>query len=206
MFVASPHVGITAPRSSLIASGISWAFIHCRAIRPVRILAGVLFFYSPLPLSFQLAYCIICICASFRSSLFIPTSHYIFIFISWGRKLKMCTLASHSCTLLSIYPSRYIWINTPSHIVNSTSFSTLSSLPSIDSKYPLISLRTKCWGNIYHARSTQLVNQAIHSFSLPQSPISPYNRLYQLVANRLILWLNETGYLGGESIHSVPHM
>lgn len=43
IFVASPHVSITAPRSSLIASGISWAFIRCSAIRPVRILAGVLF-------------------------------------------------------------------------------------------------------------------------------------------------------------------
>lgn len=43
MFVASPHVGITAPRSSLIASGINWAFIPCSAIRPVRILADFLF-------------------------------------------------------------------------------------------------------------------------------------------------------------------
>lgn len=55
MFVASPHVGIPALRSSLIASGISWTFIRCSAIRPVRILAGLRFFYSPLPLSFQLA-------------------------------------------------------------------------------------------------------------------------------------------------------
>jgi hypothetical protein len=112
MFVASPHIGIiTAPRSSLIASGISWAFIRCSTIRQVRILGRFPFSSTLLSVSFQLASCILCICAFFHTSLFIPTlSRHIFIFMSWGLKLNVHACISHVYIAihLSIYPSRYI--------------------------------------------------------------------------------------------------
>lgn len=138
------HNGIiTAPRSSLIASGISWAFIRCSAIRQVRILCRFSFSSTLFSIISQLAYCILCICAFFHTSLFIPTlSLHIFIFRSWGLKLNVYAcislvyIAIQSIHLsITLHMNKYPIIHSQFH-----ELLILSSLQSTDSKYlaPLI--------------------------------------------------------------------